>query len=232
VWKALVDGIHLHFEMVGVNNHNFVMRDFETGSWWQQVTGEAILGPLKGRRLELAATDEVSFEIWRAENPEGTVLASDDRYRDSYMQEDWDQRLHLFPPTLPTASEKPLPARELVVGVEVNGEAQAYPLARLVEEKAIVDELGGTPILLFVTSDERSVRCFDRRVEGEVLELFARPETDLLVDAQTGSLWDFSGRAVSGPLLGAELRRVATMKDFWFDWKAYHPETRVYTAGL
>jgi hypothetical protein len=51
VWETTVDGKPLHFHLAGINNQNFIMRDEETGSWWQQVSGEAIHGPLKGRRL-------------------------------------------------------------------------------------------------------------------------------------------------------------------------------------
>jgi hypothetical protein len=53
VWSSAIDGRVLTFRLVGINNQNFVMQDDQTGSWWQQVSGEAILGPLKGRRLTL-----------------------------------------------------------------------------------------------------------------------------------------------------------------------------------
>jgi hypothetical protein len=46
VWSSVVDGRALTFELVGINNQNFVMQDVETGTGWQQVAGEAILGPL------------------------------------------------------------------------------------------------------------------------------------------------------------------------------------------
>ncbi|MBA3256470.1 MAG: DUF3179 domain-containing protein [Pyrinomonadaceae bacterium] len=42
MWEATVDGRQLHFQLAGINNQNFIMRDEETGSWWQQVNGEAI----------------------------------------------------------------------------------------------------------------------------------------------------------------------------------------------
>ena len=52
MWETTIDGRTLHFHLAGINNQNFIMRDEETGSWWQQVSGEAMLGPLKGRRLK------------------------------------------------------------------------------------------------------------------------------------------------------------------------------------
>ena len=48
MWETTIDGRTLHFHLAGINNQNFIMRDEETGSWWQQVTGEAILGPAEG----------------------------------------------------------------------------------------------------------------------------------------------------------------------------------------
>jgi len=57
------------------NNQNFLMRDKETGTWWQQITGKAIYGPLRGAALELVLSDELTFGEWRSESPAGQVLA-------------------------------------------------------------------------------------------------------------------------------------------------------------
>ncbi|PYT17902.1 MAG: hypothetical protein DMF51_01265, partial [Acidobacteria bacterium] len=82
--------------------------------------------------------------------------------------------------------------------------------------------------------DGRSLRCFDRRIGEDTLELFLKTGTDppVIVDGKTGSEWDFSGLASSGPLTGRRLARVTCLKDFWFDWKTYNPGTRVFMAGL
>ena len=69
------------------------MRDEETGSWWQQVTGEAIHGPLKGRRLAPVVHDEVSFAIWRAERPMGRVLKPDPKFKDDYEDWNWEKQM-------------------------------------------------------------------------------------------------------------------------------------------
>jgi hypothetical protein len=49
-----------------------------------------------------------------------------------------------------------------------------------------------------------------------------------LIDAETGSEWDFTGKAIGGPFRGQQLRRVAVLKDYWFDWKTYNPDTAVH----
>jgi hypothetical protein len=48
------------------------------------------------------------------------------------------------------------------------------------------------------------------------------------VDAQTGSNWDFTGKAISGQYAGRKLKQIDLLNDYWFDWKAYNPDTVIY----
>jgi uncharacterized protein DUF3179 len=83
-----------------------------------------------------------------------------------------------------------------------------------------------------VGEDGKSIRVFERRLDGRALELLARPGTPLrLVDAETGSEWDFTGRAIAGPLAGKTLTKRKALKEYWFDWNIYHPSTTVFTRG-
>jgi hypothetical protein len=99
VWEAAIDGRTLHFHLAGINNQNFIMRDEETGSWWQQVSGEAILGPLKGRRLKPVPQDEISFALWKREQPMGRVLLPDPRVQAAghYAPADWEAGIGKLP---------------------------------------------------------------------------------------------------------------------------------------
>ena len=69
MFQRTVDGVALRFHLAGINNQNFLMRDEQTGTYWQQITGLAVSGPLAGRRLTLVPTDELSFALWKAERP-------------------------------------------------------------------------------------------------------------------------------------------------------------------
>ena len=89
MWERTVDGRVLNFHLAGINNQNFIMRDEETGSWWQQVSGKAIQGPLKGKQLAPVYNDEVSFAIWRAENPSTRVLKPDFEKKTWSLVADW-----------------------------------------------------------------------------------------------------------------------------------------------
>jgi len=229
VWDATVDGRKLTFHLSGINNQNFIMRDEETGSWWQQVSGEAILGPLKGRRLNLIAHDELLFSVWKREQPEGRVLSPDGRLASKYAPADWEDRVARMPVVTPAAAGEPLAPRELIVGVTVGGASKAYPFSKLRQHAPVSDTLGGVPILIVMDDDKKSVRAFERAVDGRALSI-KKPDAPLseLTDAETGSSWSFSGRAVSGPLAGRQLKKVVALSDYWFDWKIYHPDTTVY----
>ena len=52
MWARTVQGQRLTFHLVGIHNQNFIMRDEETGSFWQQVSGRCIAGPMLGAQLE------------------------------------------------------------------------------------------------------------------------------------------------------------------------------------
>ena len=93
MWETTVDGRVLHFHLAGINNQNFIMRDEETGTWWQQVTGKAIHGPLKGHQLKEVFHDEISFAIWKHEKPQGRVLRPNEQIAagDKYETADWEK---------------------------------------------------------------------------------------------------------------------------------------------
>lgn len=233
MWKAEIDGRRLSFHLAGINNQNFLMQDEQTGSWWQQVTGEAILGPLRGRRLDLVFHDEISFAIWKTEHPGGRVLrpADDTPWRES--SKDWETEIAKLPVVTPVRPGDPLGPREVVIGLRSGDAAKAYPLALVQRQSPVQDVLAGTPVLLVLGDDGRSVRAFERTVDGRELQLFARPGGPplCLVDAGTGSEWTFTGAATSGPLAGKRLKKLYVLADYWFDWKTYNPATTVYQAG-
>jgi hypothetical protein len=235
VWETTVNGRQLHFHLAGINNQNFIMRDEETGSWWQQVTGEAIHGPLRGQKLRPVIHDELTFALWKREQPLGRILRPNEAIAKSgeYAPPDWEAKMQNVRVTTAQLLDASLAPRTLIVGVTLNGAAKAYPVEALLKQSPILDEVGGVPIVVVVGDDKKSVRAFERVTDGRKLEFFAkRPAADLrLVDAETGSEWDFTGKALSGSLNGRQLKKIAVLNDYWFDWKIYNPTTTIYTLG-
>src|SRR5437762_12797556 len=98
------------------------MRDEETGSWWQQVNGQAIQGPMKGTHLQAVRMDEIAFARWSREQANGRVLRPDPAVK-GYATPDWEARMQKMPVATRTL-DKRLAPRELVVGVVVNGRSK------------------------------------------------------------------------------------------------------------
>ena len=210
------------------------MRDEETGSWWQQVSGEAIQGPLKGQKLRSVAHDELTFALWKQEQPQGRVLKPDPSIDEKqYAPANWDERMANVPVRIAQPLDQTLVPRTLVVGVSVGNIAKAYPIEAVRKQSPIIDDLGGVPIVLVLADDGKSVRAFERTLEARKLEFFKKKDSSpvTLVDAETGSEWNFAGKAISGALSGQQLKQVPVLLDYWFDWKNYHPKTSVYELG-
>jgi hypothetical protein len=127
--------------------------------------------------------------------------------------------------------DEALEPRALVVGIEINGKTKAYPFSALEKQTPIIDTVGGKEIVIILAEDGKSVRAFERNLDGKTLEFLQKPDTKELTDAETASVWDFSGKAVSGALAGKELKKIPALKDYWFDWKTYHPDTQLYALG-
>jgi Protein of unknown function (DUF3179) len=228
VWERNVEGRTLNFHLSGINNQNFIMRDEETGSWWQQVSGQCIAGPLKGKQLQLVAHDELPFALWKREQPAGRVLKPDERVAAQYEPVDWEDRYATLRVVTPVNPDDQLKPRDLVIGITASGAAKAYAMARLERQAPVNDTLGGTQLVILLDTSKKSVRAFESTVDGRGLTFVVKPETAQFTDAETGSTWEFTGRAVSGPLAGRRLRPVNVLKDYWFDWKIYHPDTAIY----
>jgi len=229
----VVHGETLRFRLAGINNQNFIMRDEATGSWWQQVSGEAIQGPRRGQRLEAQAWDELTFEEFRYEHPRGLVLQGEPDLTDDYADLSWEDDIAELPTVTPEDPADALKPRDLVLGLEIDGQARAYPMEALRRDGVVLDTLAGVPVVLVAGEDRRSARVFRPEIDGERIELFAQPDSSplRLVDAETGTSWDYTGLAVSGPLAGRQLERVQALPDYWFDWKLYHPTTTLFASS-
>jgi hypothetical protein len=229
-----VNGRALHFYLAGINNQNFLMRDKETGSWWQQITGKAIYGPLRGAALELVLSDELSFGEWKREFPSGQVLAPVAKYTKEY-DPNWEPDVAKLPVVISFPGTA-LKSRDVVIGLTVDGVPRAYPWETFAKQSPVLDRVNRMPLLLVLGPDGKSFRVFVSRIDGNDAEFFlgtdAEPGVEkkdwALLDAGTSSQWNFQGCATSGPAQGKCLARVPALKDYWFDWRNYHPETSVY----
>jgi hypothetical protein len=67
-----------------LRNSDLVMYDRQTESWWQQFTGEAIVGALTGLELKLVPARLESFADFKARHPDGKLLVPNDPKKRDY----------------------------------------------------------------------------------------------------------------------------------------------------
>jgi hypothetical protein len=230
-----IDGRRLTFHLAGINNQNFLMRDEETGSYWQQISGAAISGPLKGRQLTLVLSDELTFGTWKAEEPDGSVLKEAPQDASEYEAKDWDVHMRERP-TVIQFPEHGMQSRDLVLGIHTPDASRAFLYNRVVKEKLVKGYVGAMPVLIVTGPDGQSARAFRNQVPGvdsvpNFYRLTANKPGVLMMDAETGSEWNFQGCAISGKSQGACLERTPMLKDYWFDWRNYNPKTTIWGNG-
>ncbi len=223
-----MNGRVLSFYLAGINNQNFLMRDKETGTWWQQVTGKAIYGPLQGAALELVLSDELTFGEWRSESPSGQVLAPVAKYTKEY-DSNWEPYVAKLPVVVSFPSTE-LKSRDVVIGLTIDSAARAYPWETFAKQSPVIDRVAGTPLVLVLGPDGKSFRVFIARIDGHDAEFFLQAGSQpwTLLDTLTNSQWDFQGCATSGRAQGKCLAHIPALKDYWFDWRNYHPDTTIY----
>jgi hypothetical protein len=236
VFRAEIDGRPLKFDHAGMFGLNFTIADRETRTRWQQETGEATEGPLKGRRLAVYPFLMTTWKAWRARHPETLALVPLPDLAPIYARE-WAARQAtaaagrtgapseaqtLVPP------DTRLPAFDLVLGIEAGGARRAYPLAVLKQEGVINDQLGGEPVLLVYTAADDTVTMFTRRANARTLTFERRGPSSDLVDVETGSRWNEYGEGLGGALQGASLPVLVAAPQYWWAWAAYGGPTTVY----
>ncbi len=236
--RPTVDGRLLTFGTSGNLRHSdLVMWDRQTESWWQQFTGEAIVGRLTGRRLKQVAGNIVSFEDFARRHPSGLVLSRktgfDRRYgKNPYVgYDDIDSRPFLFRGKL-RGTHKPM-AR--VVGVIRGASRRAFLLKKLRRARVLEAELGATPVVALWQEGQASAvdtatiaegrdlgttAVFEATLEGRRLHLRAEPGRGF-IDRETRSTWSIAGLATAGPLKGKRLTPVPHHDTFWFAWAVF-----------
>jgi Protein of unknown function (DUF3179) len=223
VYDPRLDGRQLELGEVGVQSGVSILYDRQSGSWWSQIVGKALRGPMEGRELRQWPSTLTTWGRWRQLHPRTTVyvdpgLAAPRRF----TEETWSWIIAL-------AGEGPVASDDLVAGVLGAKSARAWLLRRLYKAGRVVnDAVDGEPVVVFLATDMVTVRVLRRTVAKRTLSF--RADGDSLRDEETGSAWDpMTGRARSGPLAGRKLDGVVFTTALWYAWHSQRPDTTLWS---
>ena len=241
-----VNGDVLEFGVSGLlRNSDLIMFDRQSESWWQQLTGEALVGAYAGTLLDIVPSQVISFGSFTERHSDGMVMSRDSGFNRQYginPYSDYDSR-----PGRPFLFRGEIDPRlssavDHVLAATIGDFAIAYPFEILRHERVINDEVAGTPIVVFFQSgvasalgdyvidnarDIGTAGMYESTLEDKVLH-FATNSDGTFRDEATQSTWNGYGEAIDGELAGSQLRWINAFPHFWFAWAAFHPETEVY----
>jgi hypothetical protein len=234
----------LTFGITGfVHGSNMVLYDRETESWWQQFTGEAIVGDFTGRKLNPLPAQIISFAQFASAYPKAEVLSRQTGYTRDYGRNPHFRydNIEGGPSHFRGKPDRRLRPMEKVIGIEIGEQAKAYPYSMSNARRVLYDQIGTQEIVIFHAewalsaldatdmkkSKEAGSTCvFAPFVDGRKLR-FAY-EDGQFVDAETGSRWNILGTAVSGSLRGKNLKRIPHGDYFAFAWLAFKPKSEIF----
>jgi hypothetical protein len=229
-FSPIVNGRLESFRLVGMDHFNAVFEDATTKSWWQQATGTAIAGPLKGYILKEFPSTQLTWDAWLREYPESLVMKPDTLFMDNYFKlEDYDRGT--MQSSLVRRNIVSWEPKSWIVGVKNNFSSKAYDWNELLQKKIIQDSVDRLPILLTIENDSTSFHVYDRRVNDSVLSFHIAGNNDLLVDEKTHSSWNMDGICISGSLKGKKLLPVQSYNEFWHSWQNFHNNAKIYVGN-
>ncbi len=139
-------------------NSDVLLYDRATESLWSQVLGKAIAGPLSGNTLEMLPLVRTTWRDWKNRHPETMVLSTDTGHQRDYRRspyQGYEQRPDILFPV--SHESKAWPAKERVLGIEVNGKYKAYPFSELQKkESPFTDTINGQELLLHYDAGNRA----------------------------------------------------------------------------
>ncbi len=219
-FSRTVDDHALTFDVTGMLlDTAMVMKDREEGTLWSQSRLQALDGAMAGTKLRLLVTNQMSWEQWKAENPDTTLVI------DPRVPPKVNTGFEL--PVVPTGDElKPDSYHGYVAGVTEGETAAAFPFPVIEDDIVVNGAVGDMPVLLVASGNSDAVVAWARTVDGQILT-FAK-DGKSIIDEETKSAWNpITGIAESGPLAGTQLTQVEVWVVDWQGWLNAYPDTQL-----
>jgi hypothetical protein len=236
VYDPVIDGQLLDFGVSGLLfDNNLVLFDRATESLWSQMRIQSICGSFSGTTPTLLPVVQSTWEAWKALYPDTSVVSFATGFSRNYTQYPYGNydrignNSLLFPQSV---IDDRRPLKELVLGITEGQVSRAYPYGTLGPRAAVNDFVGRRAVLVLFDEGAQMALAFDRDVEGQRLSFdIAGEPADFpfrVRDRESGSLWDLTGVAREGPLVGARLEPLVAYSAMWFSWAAFQSGTELY----
>ena len=219
VYSPFVQGKYAAFRLVGMDHFNAMFEDAGTRSWWQQATGKAVAGPLKGQQLAEIPSAQMTLGDWQALHPNSLTLQPDPNFKRRYDSlKGYDEGT--IKSSLERRDSGSWRFKSWVIGISAGGRSKVYDWNNLVRDRVIPDTIGKLHLLITI---EPNNKTFYALSYNDSLSFQYDSSTNTIRDINTGSTWQPSGSCTDGPLKGAQLQPVQAYQEFQHSWRTFHP---------
>ena len=217
VYEPIVNGKLEDFRLVGMDHFNAMFEDKTTKSWWQQATGEAITGTLKGYQLPEFPSMQTTLSKWVELYPNTLVMQPDKNFQVQYDSMRTYEKGKLTG-KLTRRDTNSWQNKSWIVGVEIGQSSKAYDWNRLQKERIIYDELDNQPIAVILSKDSSSFVVLERLNKEQTFSL----ANDTLKSATHN--YNFMGQSLNPTV--SDLKRINAYQEYWHSWQHFHPLTK------
>ncbi|MGB0544617.1 MAG: DUF3179 domain-containing (seleno)protein [Longimicrobiales bacterium] len=229
-----VNGAVHTFTEQGLYDGLFLMYDYESGTRWNHMTGEAVYGPLVGERLPVTNVLHTTVEQILAEDPDALLAWSE---HPSAIQRSGDRggilsglldRIldvpDMFPATMGNEDAR-RDRMEMGIGIWKGEQAKYYPLPAVRgQDDALIDDFAGDRLLIFYDPTARALVAEVTAADGyEWDDRILRLSNGDRIEA--GILYDAAGQR-------KERNRPLQVFTRWYGFSFTFPETQVYERPI
>lgn len=150
VYRRRVNGVQTTFGVSGkLYNSNLVMYDHYKGNLWQQLSGQALVGPaaLRHETLRSLPVTVTTWGRWKKSHPQTRVLSDQTGYEKDYTEDpypNYDKSYAIYFPV--KHQNRVIHPKTVVYGIVIGEDKKAYPEYILDQKLEIKDEVGGRSI--------------------------------------------------------------------------------------
>jgi len=177
VFERVVDGTELTFGVSGyLYRNNLVMYDHQSNGLWSQLLAQGIKGAHRGEYLTVLPSVLTTWGEWKEVYPDARILSAEKMGQDTQNIIDPYAGYYLSGSTGMGGSatiDKRLPAKSLVIGIQVGKETRAYPLEIVEATGKIADGIGETSLLLIYDEDIGSVLVYRYDAIGNPIRIIS-----------------------------------------------------------
>jgi len=231
VFSPFIDGVPDEFRLVGMDHFNAMFEDARTKSWWRQVNGEAIAGPMKGKMLEELPSEQMTLAAWLLRFPDSFILQPDSAFIEQYKGlEKYDEGK--MEGKLEGKDSLSWKDKSWVVGVKSGTAARAYDWSELKLQRVINDIFDSQPILIVLENDTASFHAWSRVVGKDTLQFIFNSSVKSVLDTKTNSVWNWNGKCIEGPFQDSQLVPIQSYQEYWHSWRTFQPNTTRYSTSI